>query len=112
MILCFLKKSNLETFHNIKMPLLLPEQVERNVTLQPQLESSDQTLHYSVSTSLASLPPQQYPASITSIPSLQSGPPLNCPLTVNSQTLGRSQNKTKHDAVQTIGWSNSLSIGM
>ena len=116
MIPYFLKKSNLETFHNIKMPQLLPEQVEQNVTLQPQLESSDQTLHYSVSTSLAGLSPQQYSASIASTPSPQSvpltHPQSNCPLTVDSQTFDRSRNKTKHDAVQTIGKSDSLSIGM
>ena len=98
------------------MPQLLPEQVEQNVTLQPQLESSDQTLHYSVSTSLAGLSPQQYSASIASTPSPQSvlltHPQSNCPLTVDSQTFDRSRNKTKHDAVQTISKSDSLSIGV
>ena len=116
MILYFLKKSKLEIFHNIKMPQLQQEQVEQNVTLQPQLESSDQTVQYSASYSLAGLPAQQYPASIASTPSTQSvlstHPQSNCSLTVDSQTLDRSRNKTKHDAVQSIGKSGSLSIGM
>ena len=114
----FLKKSNLETFHNIKMPQLLPKEVEQNITLQPQPESSDQILHYSASTSLTGLPAQQYSASVASKPSPQSGlyklthPPLNSSLTAVTRTLDRSQKKTKHDAIQTTGWNDSLSIGM
>ena len=39
-------------------------------------------------------------------------PSLNCPRTVYSQTLDKTIDKTKHDAVETIGRSDSLSIGM
>ena len=86
--------------------------------MQPQPESSDQTFHYSGSTSLTGLPAQQYSASIASTPSPQSGlyklthPPLNSPLTIYSQIVDRSQSKNNHDAVQTIGRNDSLSIGM
>ena len=102
MIPYFLKKSKSEIYQNIKMPQLLPEQVEKNITLQPQLESSDETLGYSASTGLADLPTQQHSASIGASPQsvLLTCPPLNC------------EEKTKNNAVQTIGWSDSLSVGM
>ena len=98
----FLKKSKSENFHNKKMPQLLSEQVEQNITLQPQLESLDNTLHFSASTSLEGLPTQQHSASIGASPQsvLLIHPPLNC------------EEKTKNDADQTIGWSDSLSVGM
>ena len=104
MIPYFLKKSKSEIFQNIKLPQLLPEQVEQNITLQQQFESSDETLGYFASTGLAGLPAQQHSVSIASTVSPQSVlltcPPLNC------------EDKTKNDTVQTIGWSDSLSVGM
>lgn len=114
----FLKRSNSENLHNIKIQQLLPDQVEQNVTLHPQFVFSNQMPHNSAGTNLVGLSAEQWSASVTSTPSPQSvlnklmHPPLNCPLTVDSQTLDRTKDKTKHDAVQTIGRSDSLSIGM
>ena len=67
---------------------------------------------------LVGIPAEQWSASVASTllpqPVLYKlmRPPLNCPLIVDSQTLDGSKDKTEHDAVQTNGRSDSLSIGM